>query len=149
MYRTIANSMKDDGRFVGGVEHDYLFRRMLGLPIGRRYSPGGIFIEHLDRKTLWRETAPFFSSLRILPVRPHAPFVNRLSPNLGASIANLIARIPVLKEVGSLLMVVAERPIRQRPEGVKRKGSNTAKRIYRWYKRLRGEEPIWDLVDRV
>ena len=55
MYRAIAESLKDDGRYIAGVEHDDLLRRLLGMPIARRYTPGGIFIEHFDINTLRRE----------------------------------------------------------------------------------------------
>lgn len=40
---SIADALKDDGWFVGGVEHDDLTRRLVGEPIARRYTTGGIF----------------------------------------------------------------------------------------------------------
>ncbi len=37
MYRTISDSLSDEGVFVGSGEHDDLTRRHLGLPIARRH----------------------------------------------------------------------------------------------------------------
>ena len=58
MYHSIADALKDDGHFVGGVEHDDLTRRLIGEPVARRYSAGGIFIEHFDVATMRREASP-------------------------------------------------------------------------------------------
>src|SRR5580704_18339520 len=63
MYRTIAYALKDDGRYVGSFEHDDLNRRLLGLPLMRRYSKDGILIEHLTTKRMRLEAAPYFSKL--------------------------------------------------------------------------------------
>ena len=40
MYHTISDALRDDGVYVGGVEHDDLTRRLLGLPIARRVRGG-------------------------------------------------------------------------------------------------------------
>ena len=151
MYRCIADSLADEGFFIGGVEHDYLLRRWLGMPIGRRYSPGGIFIEHLNSATMKREAAPYFARIRTWPIRAHVPFVNRLklSTSSSARLALAVSAIPGLRQLGTIILMRAERPFRANVDGQKRPGSSAVKRFYRWYKRRHGEEPNWDLVDRV
>ena len=41
MYCAVAESLADNGRYVAGVEHDDLLRRVMGMPVARRYTPGG------------------------------------------------------------------------------------------------------------
>jgi len=141
MFRNISDALKDDGRFVGGVEHDDLRRRALGLPVARRYSPGGIFIEHFTTPAIRREVAPFFGRIRVRPIRAHVPFLQRLPIKLVTAVSLVIAAIPGLRQLGEILLMSAERPIRSlEPEGVSRPGNRAIKGIYLWFKRRRGEE---------
>lgn len=39
MYCAVAASLKDDGHYVAGEENDDLFRRLLGMPVARCYTP--------------------------------------------------------------------------------------------------------------
>lgn len=127
MYHTIADALTDEGRFIGGVEHDDLIRRLLGLPLARRYKEGGIFIEHFDIATMRREAAPFFSKLRIRPIRPLVPFVRRL-PLWGAvGVLRTVGALPVLRHLGQILLFRAENPVRPPVEGAVRSGSKLAK----------------------
>src|SRR5712692_7319231 len=112
MYRTIADALTDEGRFVGSLEHDHLSRRLLGLPIARRYSRGGIFIEHSDIATMRREAAPYFSKLRIRPIRPRVPFVRRLPLAWAVRVLRTVGAMPVLRNLGEILLLRAERPVR-------------------------------------
>jgi hypothetical protein len=139
MYRTIA----DEGRYVGSVENDDLTRRLLGLPLARRYS-SSIFIEHFDARKLRREAAPWFSILRIRPIRPRLPFIQRLPANWALRLSRLATAIPVLRHLGEILLFSAERPVRRPIEGVPRRGSKLAKRLFRWYMRRLGKEPLWE-----
>lgn len=146
MYRAVAESLKDDGRYVAGVEHDDLLRRMMGMPVARRYSPGGIFIEHFDIATLRREAAPYFSRLRIQPIRARIPSVirKRLPLKLAIFLSLAVTRIPVLQQFGEILLLRAERPLRPPRESVRRSGCPAAKSAFRWYRRWKGKENIWD-----
>src|SRR5216684_2789580 len=143
MYRSIAEALTDDGRYVGSVENDDLTRRLLGLPVARRYS-SGIFIEHFDVGKLRREVAPFFSKLRILPIRPRLPFIHRLPSNWALRLSHLATATPVLRQLGEILLFRAERPVRQPTEGIHRRGSKLAKCLFRWYMRRIGKEPLWE-----
>ena len=97
MYRTIAHALKDDGRYVGSFEHDDLNRRLLGLPLVRRYSKDGILIEHLTTKTLRREAAPYYSKLRVRPIRPRVPLLAKLPPGVARPILRLTAALPFVR----------------------------------------------------
>src|SRR6266446_9030335 len=143
MYQTIAEALTDEGRYVGSVENDDLTRRLLGLPLARRYS-SGIFIEHFGARKLQREVAPFFSRLRIRPIRPRLPFIHHLPSNWALRLSRLAAATPVLRQLGEILLFRAERPVRQPIEGFHRRGSKLAKRLFRWYMRKIGKDSLWE-----
>jgi len=143
MYRKIADALTDDGRYIGSVEHDDLNRRMLGLPLVRRYSRDGILIEHLTAKTMHREAAPYFSKLRIRPIRPRVPFVAKLPNGLAFPILRLIAALPIVRQFGELLLLTAHRPVRVPVEGQYRSGSRVAKGLYRSYMHKKNQEASW------
>jgi SAM-dependent methyltransferase len=149
MYCSVAEALKDDGWYLAGVEYDDLSRRLLGLPLVRRYSPGGILIEHLDVPTLRREIAPYFDRLRFRPIRPKVPFIRNLPVKTKILIASAVAALPGLRQLGEILLVRAERPARLPAEDVRRRGNSLAKGLYRWYMRRKGEEPMWDPGSRV
>lgn len=153
MYRMVAGALKDTGRFVGSVEHDDLHRCLLGLPRARRYSPGGIFLEHLDTATLSREAAPYFLELRIRPIRPRIPFLRRVVrplPQLWAvRVLRTFGTLPVLRNFGEILLLRAERPVRLPVEGESRPGNKLAKTFFRWYMQAKGRPAVWDTHERV
>jgi SAM-dependent methyltransferase len=148
MYCAIAESLTDDGRYVGGVEYDDFYRRLFGMPLVRRYTPGGVLIEHLDIPGMRREAAPYFGRMRFRTIRAHVPLVkNQLAkrlPALAVTASRLVCALPVLKHLGEILLLSAERPRRLPLEGARRPGFVAARKLYRWYKRVHGEEPIWD-----
>jgi len=148
MFRTISESLTDDGRCVAGVEYDDLYRKLFGMPLVRRYTPGGILIEHLDIPTMRREAAPYFYRLRMQTIRAHVPFVKhglaKRLPPLAVAVSRLVCALPVFKHLGEILLLSAERPRRLPLEGARRPGFLGAKNLYRWYKRRQGEEPMWD-----
>ena len=143
MYRKIADALTDDGRYIGSVEHDDLNRRLLGLPLVRRYSRDGILIEHLTAKTMRREAAPYFSKLRIRPIRPRVPFVAKLPRGLAFPILRLIAALPIVRQFGELLLLTAQRPVRVPVEREYRSGSRVAKGLYRSYMHKKNQEASW------
>jgi SAM-dependent methyltransferase len=143
MYRMIANALTDDGRYVGSMEHDDLNRRLLGLPLARRYSRGGILIEHLTTKTMRREAAPYFSKIHIRPIRPRVPFVEKLPRGLAFPILRVITALPIVRQFGELLFLTAPRPVRLPVEGERRSSSRVAKSVYRSYMHKKKQEPSW------
>ena len=143
LYRTIAEALTDQGRYIGSVEHDDLTRRLLGLPAARRYS-SGIFIEHFNSEKMRRETAPYFSKIHIQPIRPRIPFLHRLPYAWSLRISRIAAALPFLSHLGEILLLRAEQPVRPALEGVPRPGSKFAMRLYRWYMRKIGKPSLWD-----
>jgi SAM-dependent methyltransferase len=143
MFGMISNSLMDDGRYIGSVEHDNLNRRLLGLPLVRRYSKGGILIQHLTPKEMRLEAAPYFSKLRIRPIRPRVPLVAKLPRLLAFRILQLIAVLPVGRQFGELLLLTARRPVRVPVEGEYRSGNSFAKGVYRSYMRKKNQAPSW------
>jgi SAM-dependent methyltransferase len=135
MYRTIANALTDDGRYIGGVEHDDLKRRLLGMPLARRYSTGGIFIEHFDSAAVRREVMPFFSKLDIRPIRPYLDLTRYLPLASRVKVSRMLGATPFLRQLGIILLFRAERPIRPHVEDASRPGNRFFKGLHRWYKR--------------
>ena len=144
MYCAVAASLKDDGRYVAGVENDDLFRRLFGMPLARRYTPAGIFIEHFDINTLQREIAPYFYRLRFQFIRARVPLISGLPLKLAIFLSLLAVRLPLLRQLGEILLVRAECPIRPQPEGARRQGNAMAMSVYRWFKRWKGDRNVWD-----
>jgi SAM-dependent methyltransferase len=130
MYRTIADALTDDGWFIGSVEHDDLIRRSLGLPLARRYEAGGIFIEHFGPPTVRRECAPYFGRVRSRPIRPRVPLVTRLPLRLSVRVSRAVAAVPVLRQLGEILLFRAEAPLRLPAEDAHRPGNRFAKLLY-------------------
>jgi SAM-dependent methyltransferase len=143
LYRTISEALKEDGWFVGSTEYDDLFRRTLGLPTGTRYEAGGIFIEHFSIDKINRETGAYFGKVQCWPIRPRVPLVHRVSPKLGIKICNLITSLPLLRHVGEILLFRASAPLHAEAEGIHRRGSAIVKRLFCFYSRSVGKEPIW------
>jgi SAM-dependent methyltransferase len=148
MFRTVSESLTDGGRYVAGVEYDDLYRKVFGLPLVRRYAPDSVLIEHLDMATMRREITPYFSRLRMQPIRAHLPLVKsaiaKRLPGAAVSLSRVVCGLPILKHLGEILLVSAERPRRLPLEGARRPGLMGAKSLYRWYKRRKGEDAIWD-----
>ena len=143
MYRAVADALTDNGRYVASVEHYNLNRRLLGLPRARRYSRDGILIEHLTAETLRREAAPYFSKLRIRPIRPRVPLVLKLPRGLALPILRLIAVLPLARQFGELLLLTAQCPVRLPVEGECFRSNWLAKTAYRTYMRLKKQKPLW------
>lgn len=143
MYRTIAESLTDNGCYIGGFEHDDLIRRLLGLPLARRYERGGIFIEHFGRAAIRNECAPYFSKLNTRCIRPRFPLANRLPTKCSVLLTRIIEAMPYLTDMGEIVLVVAEKPVRPPIEGASRSGHRLARAIFRQYTRQLGNEPVW------
>ena len=143
MFRTIAQALTDDGRYVGSFEHDDLNRRLLGLPLVRRYSKDGILIEHLTTKTMRLESAPYFSIICVRPIRPRVPFAAKLPPGLARPLLRLVAALPFVRHFGELLLLTAQNPVRLPAEGEHRSSSRIAKGVYRLYMRKKNKKASW------
>ena len=101
------------------------------MPLARRYVKGGIFIEHFDMATLRCQAAPYFAKLRIRPIRPFVPLIRRLPVPWSVWGSRIIGSLPILRQVGQILLLRAEQPIRPPVEGASRPGSKLTKGLYR------------------
>jgi SAM-dependent methyltransferase len=141
MYQSLAEGLRADGRYVAGVEHDSIHRRLLGLPLVRRYSAGGILIEHLNIPTLRREISPYFGRVKMRPISARVPLLSRLG--LSMAIEVLVIRafsaLPGLRHLGEILLAIAESPIRLPAEGAERPDFLGARLAYQRYKRWLGK----------
>jgi len=143
MFRKIAQALTDNGIYVGSFEHDDLNRRLLGLPLLRRYSEDGILIEHLTTKSMRLESAPYFSAIHVRPIRPRVPLVAKLPPSLACRILRLTAALPFVRHFGELLLLTAQQPVRPPVEGEHRSGNRVAKGAYRSYMRKKNKKASW------
>ena len=143
MYSAVADALADDGLYVGSFEHDDLLRRLLGLPLARRYERGGIYIEHFEDATIRRESAPFFLKQRFQCIRPRIPLAGRLPKSMAVRLLRAIDRVPYVRNFGEILLLVAGRPVRLPEEGSNREGSRLVKNTFRWYTRRLGKRPVW------
>lgn len=140
MNRLAADALSDHGRFVFSAEHYELPRRLLGMPRARRYTPGGIYLCHLEKDQIVRETAPFFSKVRVRPINFVLPLQSHLGQRLGLVIARVVERVPVVRGFGRLLLACCLAPIRPPSEGEALGGNGLLKALYLKYKRFRGRE---------
>jgi SAM-dependent methyltransferase len=143
MFHTIAQALTGQGRYVGSFEHDDLNRRLLGLPLVRRYSKDGILIEHLTTKSMRLESAPYFSNIRVRPIRPRVPLVAKLPPGLARLILRMTVALPFVRHFGELLLLTAQNPVRLPVEGQHRFGNRVAKGIYRSYMHRKNKKASW------
>jgi len=142
MYQSLAEGLRPDGRYVAGVEYDSIHRRLFGLPLVRRYSAGGILIEHLDIPTLRREISPYFGRVRLRPISARVPLLSRLRLPMAVEVLVIraISALPGLRHLGELLLASAESPIRLPAEGAERPDFLGARLAYSRYQRWLGKE---------
>jgi hypothetical protein len=93
----------------------------------RRYSKGGILIEHLTPEIMRREAVPYFSKLSTRMFRPRVPFVAKLPLRLAFPILRLITALPILNQFGELLLFTAESPVRLPAEGQYRQSAGESR----------------------
>jgi uncharacterized protein YbaR (Trm112 family)/protein-L-isoaspartate O-methyltransferase len=137
MHRLVSDALSDEGRFVFGNEYYNLHIRLRGIPKVTRYSPQGMLFCHVEKEDVKRETAPFFKRVHVRPILVPTPFVRRIG--IGYRGRRVLARlgewIPVLRDMGALLLVQAEKPIRIPKEGECAPGNRLATVIFQWYQR--------------
>jgi hypothetical protein len=103
----------------------------------------GILIGHLTTKLLRVESAPYFSSTRIRPIRPRVPLVAKLPPRFAGSILLVVAVLPFVRHLGELHLLTAQLPARLPVEGECRPGNRLAKGVYRYYMRKKHKNASW------
>jgi CelD/BcsL family acetyltransferase involved in cellulose biosynthesis/ubiquinone/menaquinone biosynthesis C-methylase UbiE/uncharacterized protein YbaR (Trm112 family) len=137
MHRAAAEALADGGRYVTGSEYFGLRPRLLGLPRTTRYQPGGVLYRHMDRDEMIRQIAPYFERVRASPIKI-LPLTGRLGASRAAEWAcRAFESVPVVRELGDLILASGERPIRPSAEGEETPGVALVKRLHRWRERRR------------
>lgn len=134
MHHLAAEALTEEGLYVFGNEYYNLQTRLLGLPRVQRYTHGGMLYCHLEKDDVLRETAPFFRRVTARPIQVPIPFTRHLAYKWKKAIARIAERIPLICDLGALLLVTAGMPIRQPVEGQHSAGNKFAMTIYRWYR---------------
>ena len=140
MYHLAADALTEKGLYVFGNEYYNLQTRLLGLPRVQRYTPGGMLYSHLEKNDVLRETAPFFRRVTARPIQVPIPFTRHLAYKWKKVIERIAERMPIARELGALLLVCAETPIRPPEEGQYTPGNKFAMAIYRWYRNRQGND---------
>ena len=123
MHGVAAGALGDGGVYVFSTEHYDLRSRLLGAPRAQRYRPGENLFFRLRRHEVEREAAPFFLDVRSRPINVSLPFSRRMPPPVRAALSAAAEHVPVLRDLGDLVLVRARRPLREPQEGVASPGS--------------------------
>jgi hypothetical protein len=110
------------------------------LPRVTRYTPEGMLFVHLEKDDVRLETSAYFRHVRVRPIQIPVPFTSMLPFFWRKVIAGVAERTPVIRDMGSLLLVRAGKPLRAPVEGVAPAGSKLVQALYHWYKNRRGLE---------
>jgi SAM-dependent methyltransferase len=110
MLRLAATALAPGGRFVYSTHHYSLRSRYRKVPKDGRYPTNGIYRYLFSREEALAEARPFFGSVRAVRSAIYLPSVlGRLGP-VSAALNRVAERLPVIDQLGELLVVSAERP---------------------------------------
>lgn len=137
MHRLASDALAEKGRYVYSAEFYNLRNRWLGVPRAQRYTEGGMLFCHLDRDEAIRETAPYFGRIKARPIQVSVPFTGRITYKWRMAIARILEKIPLACDLGALLLVQAETPLRVPKEGEYTTGNKLVKAVDRWYNKRR------------
>lgn len=140
MHHLAADALTEKGLYVFGNEYYNLQTRLLGLPRVRRYTAGGMLYCHMEKDDVLRETAPFFRRVSARPIQVPIPFTRHLAYKWRKVIARIAERIPLICDLGALLLVSAGTPIRQPVEEQHSSENKLAMTIYHWYRNRQGKD---------
>lgn len=112
MHHLASDALADDGRYVFSTEHYDLRSRLRRAPRAQRYKAGDNLFFRFTREEMEREPAPYFARVRARPIAVKLPLQRKMPPRLRQALSRTAERIPVLRELGDLLLVRATRPIR-------------------------------------
>jgi SAM-dependent methyltransferase len=112
MHHLASDALADDGRYVFSTEHYDLRSRLRRAPRAQRYKAGDNLFFRFTRQEMEREPAPYFARVRARPIVVKLPLQRRMPPALRRVLSRAAERVPVLRELGDLLLVQATRPTR-------------------------------------
>jgi hypothetical protein len=109
MMRVAATAIEPDGRFVFHTHHYDARSRLRRVPRAGHYREGGIFRYLFDRAEIVAETRPYFDAVSCRPIQIALPLAGRLRLPL-LRLSRAAERIPLVNQLGALLLVIARRP---------------------------------------
>ena len=110
LYRLAASALKPGGRFVFSAHHYGWRERRAGMDKSGHYTPGGIYRYQMTRKELREELRQTFADVRISPIQIYLPLVSRIT-GLRVALSRAAERIPLLNNLGALLLCEARNPV--------------------------------------
>lgn len=111
MFQLVSDALKVNGRFVFSTHYYNLRDRMENTPKAGRYTEGGIFRYYFKRYEIEHEVQYCFRKFCVRPIQIVIPFAQRLGLPIIA-LSRIFERLPFVNELGQLLLVTAEEPIR-------------------------------------
>lgn len=117
MYRLAANALRPNGRFVFSTHNHGFWQWVHGEEKSGRYKPGHIYRYNFSVSECKAEIRSYFEVIKARPIQIYIPFARRLGLPLVA-LSRFLERIPLINDLGTLILCSAERPI-QADEDVK------------------------------
>lgn len=109
MMRVAAKAMKPTGKFVFSTHHYSLRSRLRGEPQSGYYPDAKIYRYLFSKKEIDAETRRYFADVASHPIQIAIPFLGRLG-RPAVTVSRLAERVPAVNKLGTLLLVVAQRP---------------------------------------
>lgn len=109
MMRVAAAAVKKTGKFVFSTHHYGIRSRLRREPQSGYYREVPIYRYLFKQKEIQAETAPYFADIACHPIQVAIPLVTRLRLP-AVTLSRLAERIPIINQLGELLLVVARTP---------------------------------------
>jgi len=109
MHRLAATALSPEGKFVFTAHHHGLKQRFRNAPQQGHYPESGIFRYLLRRSEIIEECGECFERIRCRPIQVTLPVLDRIGFQ-AVRISRVAERLPIVNQLGELLMAVGERP---------------------------------------
>jgi len=109
MYRVVADALTSDGKFVFDAHHYSLRQRIRMIPQVGQYPDSGIYRYMYRRDEIVRECGNYFEKVQCRPIQITLPWAGHLGFR-PVALSRMAENIPLLNQLGELLLVEAERP---------------------------------------
>jgi SAM-dependent methyltransferase/uncharacterized protein YbaR (Trm112 family) len=111
MFQLAINSLNKNGKFVFSTHHYTLIDYLTGNPKSGKYKENNIYRYYFKSKEIVNISKIYFNKIRVKPIYIRIPILGRLKfPVIPLSL--FISKIPILRDLGELLLLSACNPIR-------------------------------------
>ena len=115
MFHLAVYALKKNGKFVFSTHHYTLIDYLTGTPKSGKYKENNIYRYYFKSKEIVNITNKYFTKIKVNPIYIRIPILGRLKfPVIPISL--FISKIPILRNLGELLLLSACNPIRQKQE---------------------------------